>query len=342
MNRFAVWALACVAAPSVFAAAGNIPGHGEGGPGDQETEQLGGLRFYAGATYDWVQLHISNSPLTHYNLQFTDLSFGYRLFKSLGLEVHGGVPTQGTDGIAGRARLNHDFGFFVVPNTVVFDTVELNFPIGYNIFNATAVSPGPVSSKGNVDSFSFGANLEFPIRVIDGGLPDLRIVAGGMMLSTHAAQQIYGFRAGLRYDFSFGSAPPSTPAGSDNATSGDSSSGGSAPAEGAAPASGSSSGGSAPASGSSAGSSAPASGSSSGSSAPASGSSAGAAAPASGSSAGAAAPASSSGAATPAAAGSSGSSAPASGSSGSGSAPASGSSSAPASSSSSAAATPAQ
>lgn len=165
-------------------------------------------RFYAG--YDYSQIRFSayqNNPGStgapslkqafggdSFTSSFHQLRFGTRLFDFLGVEAHYGVG--GSNSGSGEVSTDNNYGVYVAPTGVFFNTVEISALVGYSwlkLSNATA--------SASFDGASYGLNAEVPLRHFFENLPDIR-VGGGLMLYHKANDaQVYGYHLGLRYDF---------------------------------------------------------------------------------------------------------------------------------------------
>ncbi|GAC1630448.1 MAG: hypothetical protein NVS9B10_22860 [Nevskia sp.] len=186
----------------------NIPGSSGGGSGDEApVPELADAnhKIYFGADYADTTLSVSDSGLGaigtgKYTSKFVDIRAGYRFFNAIGVEVHGGVPTESASRDGGRLQQSQYFAGFVVPTATVFSAFELAFPVGYAHTKLKRQVNGARDSA-NLDSVAFGVNIEVPIRVFASALPDLRITGGGMVYSQKSNARYYGFHYGLRYDF---------------------------------------------------------------------------------------------------------------------------------------------
>jgi hypothetical protein len=150
---------------------------------------------------DWVRDTLSSSALrgfgqSNYDTGMYRLRAGARVFDAVGVEGQLGV-NRNESGTAGTtAETSNYYGLFLVPTASLFETVELAFPVGYA---RTGVKH--VGGSAHLSSVSYGLNAELPLRVFSAGLPDVRFVAGWMIYYQKTDARIYGFNAGLRYDF---------------------------------------------------------------------------------------------------------------------------------------------
>lgn len=176
-------------------------------PVDAPVEAGTPLRLYGGI--DWVRNTLSTSGVpgfgsANYETGMYRLRFGTKVFDQLGIEGHYGV-NRSVDQKTG-ADTDDYYGLFVVPNAVLFNTVELAFPVGYAKYK---VKRG--SAKDSLSSVAYGLNIELPLRLLTPDLPDFRFVVGGMIYSQSVAARVYGYHAGLRYDFDIARSAPSAP-----------------------------------------------------------------------------------------------------------------------------------
>ena len=210
MRKLVVAGLLMVFAGTAFGQMRRVPGGG-GGYGGGSGGSIIGLPagdylFYVGADYDWLTLSVSNSQSTggladgNYSSNMYDLRVGYRLLHAVGIEVHYGIKAKdGTD--PGSFGVEHYYGVFIAPTATVLNTVELSALVGYTWDGVSQELPGQPRQSSSFNSAAFGANLEFPIKAISTSLPNLRITGGGIVTVQNNDQRIYGFHAGLRYDF---------------------------------------------------------------------------------------------------------------------------------------------
>lgn len=194
-------------APADQSATGTASEEGQPAPtedtasSDQSSSESSGeakpWRLYVGADYAATRLSASNLtgfPTSTLDSGLVRIRAGARVLDAVALEAQFGVK-QGGNGV-GEAETKSYYGLFAVPTATVFETVELAFPVGY-AFNKVQV-PGASES---LNSMAYGANLEFPLRVFGDSLPDLRFCGGGMVYYQRTNARLYGWNAGLRYDF---------------------------------------------------------------------------------------------------------------------------------------------
>lgn len=158
-------------------------------------------KFYVGAEFDAMTLSASAPDLqAKFGGQTTDAAmihgrFGWRVFDAIALEVQAGAKTR--NGVAaGEAELKNYFGFFVVPTGDLFGRAEISAPIGFNTFS---LLHGQNEAK--FTRPSFGVDLSIPVRQLSEALPDLRFVAGFKLYYFENDARVYGYHAGMRWDF---------------------------------------------------------------------------------------------------------------------------------------------
>jgi hypothetical protein len=165
-------------------------------------------KFYVGADYVDAKLSVSNPdtvnqiPVGDYDLRFVDIRAGYRIFNAIGLEAHYGVKTEDASNDGGTLGVNHNYGVFAVPTATVFNSFEIGVPLGYSRTSVTRELDG-AKTTANLNSVSFGLNIEVPIRVFWGALPDIRLTGGGTVYDQKTDARVYGFHFGARFDFGF-------------------------------------------------------------------------------------------------------------------------------------------
>jgi hypothetical protein len=192
-----------------------------GGGGDSSSQQASAesfdddrkYMFYVGADLQNTKLSVSDSnsfnglSSTSYDSKFWDVRLGYRLFKSIGIEAHYGIPDEDAKN-PGRYKTRKYYGIFAVPTANVFDLFEIAFPLGYTnsgvTVNGSTDAGAPVVVEKHLNSLAYGANLEVPVRVFWRALPDFRLTGGGMVYYQRSDAREYGFHFGVRYDFGFG------------------------------------------------------------------------------------------------------------------------------------------
>lgn len=122
----------------------------------------------------------------------------------LTFELHGGVPLRDDEDLS-EAETKQYFGAFIVPHAVVLDMFEVSFPVGYTRSKIGVRAPDEnddiVSMEESFDSISFGGNIMLPLRLLMPNGPDIRISAGGQVYHQDSSGRIYGYNAGLRWDF---------------------------------------------------------------------------------------------------------------------------------------------
>lgn len=212
MNRITAGALLLAIAGA--ASAQGIPKGIKGAPTDEgEKETSTALsdeshKFYIGADYADTKLSVSNPdtvdqfPQGDYDLRFVDIRAGYRLFNAIGLEAHYGVKTEDEKSDGGTLGLDHYYGIFAVPTATVFNAFEIGVPLGYSRTSVTREANG-VKRSTDLNSASFGLNIEVPIRVFWNKLPDIRLTGGGTVYDQKTDARLYGFHFGARFDFGF-------------------------------------------------------------------------------------------------------------------------------------------
>ncbi|MCK5769431.1 hypothetical protein [Algiphilus sp.] len=163
------------------------------------------LKFTVAADYanNNVSFSDSDPALTNqdYKSDMVNLKLGLRPESFTGrasfltFEAHVGMGLR-DDEEPGDIETDMYYGGFIVPHAVVFDLFELSFPVGYSRIELT---------KGGVDtthnSVSFGGNVMLPLRLIFPNGPDIRLSAGGQVYHQSSELRVYGYNAGLRWDF---------------------------------------------------------------------------------------------------------------------------------------------
>lgn len=163
--------------------------------GDEEpAEPAEPWRFYVGLDQAETTLSVSGLPpgTPHESdSSFYRLRAGTLLGQGVGLEFQYGISQDAEQ--AGEVETEDYLGLFLVPSTNVFDMVDLAFPVGYarSTFGGT-----------EFDSVAFGISAELPLQYLAGALPDLRLVLGWTTYYQKRDARVYGFNAGLRFDFS--------------------------------------------------------------------------------------------------------------------------------------------
>jgi hypothetical protein len=155
--------------------------------------------FYVGADYGRATVSISDLPgftNTDADTDVVEGRVGMRLTESIGVEAHYSQGLDDEEGGAPEPLFDYSYGIYIVPTGVLLDVVEFAFPLGYAF---TSVKSGSLSE--DLHSASYGVNIEFPFKVIADTLPDIRIVGGGMVYQQDSGSRVYGWHAGVRFDF---------------------------------------------------------------------------------------------------------------------------------------------
>jgi hypothetical protein len=113
----------------------------------------------------------------------------------ISFEVHYGI-SKSDDEDPEFVKTDKYYGGFIVPTATVLELFELSFPLGYA---RTEMAAG--SAEESYNSIAFGANVQFPVKLFFESLPDIRFVVGGMVFHQSSDARIYGYTAGLRWDF---------------------------------------------------------------------------------------------------------------------------------------------
>ena len=152
--------------------------------------------IYVGADYVNTTLSLSappSAPASEFDSTMVRVRGGWRALDGISLELHVGVDQA--DEEAGEVTTDAYYGAYVVPTAVVFDVVELAFPVGY--------ARSEFGDSGDaLGSIAFGVDLELPIKRWWDALPDLRLTGGWMVYYQKSDARVYGANFGLRYDFS--------------------------------------------------------------------------------------------------------------------------------------------
>lgn len=164
------------------------------------------LRVYVGG--DWVRNTFSASRVNgfapaNYDTGMIRLRGGVRPFDNIAIEAQVGFNNSQGDN-SPSADTDGYYGLFAVPNAVLFDTVELAFPVGYTMYKVSQKSGADAS----LNSVSFGLNAELPLRAFTPDLPDFRFALGWMIYHQKVDSRIYGLNAGVRYDFNLNAGNP--------------------------------------------------------------------------------------------------------------------------------------
>lgn len=150
---------------------------------------------YVGA--DYVNTTLSQSappsaPASEFDSTMVRLRGGWRALDGIGLELHAGIDQANE--AAGEVTTDAYYGAFIVPTAVVFDVVELAFPVGY--------ARSEFGDSGDaLGSIAYGLDLELPLKLWWDALPDLRLTGGWMVYYQKSDARVYGANFGLRYDF---------------------------------------------------------------------------------------------------------------------------------------------
>ncbi len=236
----------CMLAGAAHAQGFGVPGGGSSDTPDADAVNVIGdsadlYKFYVGADYQFLTLSVLNSqgaggfPQQHYYGRLYDFRVGYRLLKNVGFELHYGVNGRNNSKPNGFEFTRY-YGVFIVPTATVLNTFELSVPVGYAFTGVKQRVSGQSEYRASINSAAFGVNIELPLQQFFGSIPDLRLTGGGVVYVQRNNAQIYGFHAGLRYDFGFGA--PSASGSEAGTSSGavapeDNTSGGGAPGGGA-------------------------------------------------------------------------------------------------------------
>lgn len=172
-----------------------------GDDGASESTETSTHKFYFGAAYSSLKLSVSDSAMAarlggdHFGSKLALLRAGIRVFDVVGLEVQGG--SKGEDGgDPGTFTSANYFAAYIVPTGTLFDTLEIAAPIGY-----AAIQAVRGNAKERFKGPSYGLNLELPLRLFGESLPNLRFTAGYRIYYADKDARIYGYQAGLRFDF---------------------------------------------------------------------------------------------------------------------------------------------
>jgi len=185
-------------APADEAVTGEAPA--EEAPAEEAPAEEGASEpwtFYIGADTVDTTLSLSappSAPASDFDSSMLRVRVGTRVLGGIGLELQYGVDQADED--AGEVTTDSYYGAYVVPTAKLFDWLELAFPVGYgqSEFNDSGESLG---------SIAYGVDVEIPIKGFWDALPDLRLTGGGMVYYQKSDGRVYGFNAGLRYDFGF-------------------------------------------------------------------------------------------------------------------------------------------
>lgn len=160
-------------------------------------EEGDALRLYAGVDFASTTLSVSNLPgfaTGEYDSGLYRLRAGVEWVEQVMIELQFGFDA-GDEG-PGEASTKNYYGLFVVPTANLFDVAELAFPVGY----AQNKVERPNASE-SLGSLAYGLNAELPLRNFGEGWPDLRIGGGWMVYYQKSDARLYGWNAGIRYDF---------------------------------------------------------------------------------------------------------------------------------------------
>lgn len=190
-----------VALIAVAACAGTSLAHAQGGFFGEDRS----VKYTVAA--DYVNSNVSfsdtGSPLTDqdFKTDMVNLKLGIRPENFAGrgsfvtFEAQVGTGLR-DDEDPGDIETDIYYGLFVVPHAVVLDLFELSFPVGYA---RTELTRG--GDDETLDSVSFGGNVMLPLRLLLPSLPDIRISVGGQVYHQASDARVYGYNAGLRWDF---------------------------------------------------------------------------------------------------------------------------------------------
>ena len=189
------------AADSGSDAYGSDDGYGDSASEASSEPERDPIRLYAGADYAWLTASLSSDQLKakfggdEFDSRFYRARFGTRLFGKIGVEGQFGFSdTDDTE--PGDVEVSEYVGVFIVPTGVIFDLIEVAAPIGYSV---TELSGRGASHK--FDGFSFGLNFEIPLLIDVENFPDIRIGGGGTVYQAEREARVYGYHAGIRFDF---------------------------------------------------------------------------------------------------------------------------------------------
>lgn len=88
------------------------------------------------------------------------------------------------------------YGVHLVPTATVLDLFEIAVPLGWQYVHLSYFG-----AEASDSGISYGLNLQFPFRIISESLPDLRLIGGGLVYNQDEGDRIYGWHAGLQFDF---------------------------------------------------------------------------------------------------------------------------------------------
>lgn len=159
-----------------------------------------GLKLYVGVEYDQTTIDINDGATSaalgrrRFDSDFYKLRLGLRLLEGVGFELQGGIPDN--KGGAKKLETSQFYGAYFVPTGVFMETIEISARLGY-AFTTLKNELG----EEDLDGVSFGLSFELPFRRFAEGLPDIRLSAGGSVYQEDRDARVYGYHAGLRYDF---------------------------------------------------------------------------------------------------------------------------------------------
>lgn len=156
-----------------------------------------GLPLYLGASYADGKLSVSESdvfPDEDFDTEFYVAHIGTR-YKAFAFELQAGFGKDQEDEPA-SVETDSYYGAFVIPTGTVLNKFELAFPIG--VTHMTLEQGG---LEDDFEGVAYGANIQFPLKLMSEALPDIRIIGGGMVYQQDTDTRVYGWNAGLRYDF---------------------------------------------------------------------------------------------------------------------------------------------
>lgn len=180
-------------------------GSGEVAADDGYTETTGEtaepLKMYVGLDKAWTTVSFSSDSLAarfggdEFDSEFYRVRVGVRVFDAIALEAQVGIADQkGSE--AGKYETAEYYGVYLVPTGVLFDLIEVAAPVGYSM---TTIERGSASE--DIDGVSFGLNFEIPLLTGVDWFPDVRIGGGGTVYQAEKKSRVYGYHAGLRFDF---------------------------------------------------------------------------------------------------------------------------------------------
>lgn len=156
--------------------------------------------LYVGLEFDQTTVDVNDEGLQaalgrrRFDSDFYKLRLGARFFDAVGVEFHAGFPANNSGDK--ELETKQFYGLYLVPTGVLLDTVEVSARLGYAFM--TLESEG---QEEDLDGASFGLAAELPLRLISESMPNLRIGVGGTVYQEQRDTRVFGWHAGLRYDF---------------------------------------------------------------------------------------------------------------------------------------------